>query len=425
VTRKKALIIGIDGVPRDLLQTMIDSGVMPGLAKFLASGYGLHPMKASLPDISSVSWTSFMTGENPGIHGIFGFTDLKPNSYLLTFPNSTAVKASTFWNRLHQEGKIGRSVILNVPNTYPAPPLQGLLVSGFVAIDFNRAVYPPSYIPWLKGMKYIIDVDMQKATDNPDGFYQDLCESLSIREAVATHLFDNEEHDLFLLCITETDRLHHFFFDRNETDLFREFYGKVGAFIHRLFRRAQEKWGDDLLFIVLSDHGFTLLKTEVNLNAFLAAAGILKIDKGKEFYEKIQTGTVAFAMDPGRIYIHKKGRYPNGHVEPEEVPVVKEQLGKLLSSLRDAAGNPIIRHIFDGNNIYHGPLATQGPDLVLIPYDGYDLKGNMRKEEVFTKDRFTGMHTWNNASLIIPEYLAAGDDYSIEMPARFIRTYFS
>lgn len=56
--QKKALIIGIDGLPRDLLVAMIEKGVMEGLGAILDTGYRIHSMKASLPDISSVSWTS-------------------------------------------------------------------------------------------------------------------------------------------------------------------------------------------------------------------------------------------------------------------------------------------------------------------------------------------------------------------------------
>ena len=94
---KKALIIGIDGVPHSLLDTYIEGDVMPNLKRILNEGYKLHKMNASIPDISSVSWTSFNTGVNPGEHGIYGFTDLKPDSYSLYFPNSKDIKAPTFW----------------------------------------------------------------------------------------------------------------------------------------------------------------------------------------------------------------------------------------------------------------------------------------------------------------------------------------
>ncbi len=130
---KKALIIGIDGVPRDLLLRMVERGVMKGLKSILDRGYRVHPMRASLPEISSVSWASFMTGVNPGEHSIFGFTHLEPASYRLHFTNSKDIHAPTFWQTLSKKGKIRKAVVMNIPSTYPAFPIDGLIVSGFVA----------------------------------------------------------------------------------------------------------------------------------------------------------------------------------------------------------------------------------------------------------------------------------------------------
>jgi hypothetical protein len=56
---------------------------------------------------------------------------------------------------------------------------------------------------------------------------------------------------------------------------------------------------------------------------------------------------------------------------------------------------------------------------------GYDLKGNMRKEEVFTSDIFTGMHTWNNAVLILPSHIKLEGTINVEFPAKVILEYFS
>ncbi len=128
--RKKALIIGIDGVPFELITRMFGTGIYEGTKTGCDGGYKGSQDAASLnPDISSVSWTSFMTGANPAEHGIYGFTDLRPNSYDLYFPNSRDIKAPTFWQELRDQGKINRTLILNIPNTYPTFPIEGLLVS--------------------------------------------------------------------------------------------------------------------------------------------------------------------------------------------------------------------------------------------------------------------------------------------------------
>lgn len=421
---KKALIIGIDGVPYELLQGLIEKGCMEGLKKIIDSGYRLHRMHASLPDISSVSWTSFMTGANPAEHGIFGFTELALNTYELYFPNSRDIKAPLFWQSLREQKRIKRSIILNIPNTYPAFPVDGLLVSGFVAIDFDKAVYPGNYIPILKDMGYIIDVDLLKAREDRDGFYNDLIESMKIREGISKKLLGEEDWDIAVVCITETDRLHHFFFNEKDTPLFDSFYRKVDRFITSIYNTAIKRYGDDILFLVLSDHGFEKLKTEVNLNAYLQEAGILRIDKTREFYERIDAGTIAFAMDPGRIYINYENRYPRGCVKEDGAETVRKKIKEVLFNLKDGNGVSVISQIFEKEDIYKGNFMQQAPDLVCIPRRGYDLKGNLRKDNVFTRDIFQGMHTWDNAVLITPEDIKINKEINIEFPSGIIKDYF-
>lgn len=422
---RKTLVIGLDGVPHGLLEGLVARGSMEGLKGLVGEGYAIHTMKASLPDVSSVSWTSFMTGTNPARHGIFGFTDLLSDSYDLYFPNSRDMRARPFWQDLQGEKKIERSIVLNVPSTYPAFPIKGLLVSGFVAIDFNKAVYPPSYIPFLRRMGYVIDVDLEKARENKEGFYGDLLSSLAVREEAAMTLLRDEPWDLFILCITETDRLHHFFFSEKNSPRFDDFYRRVDRFVTRVITAARERFGDDIQLILLSDHGFTELQTEVNVNAYLQEKGVLKIDPGREYYDRIDRGTVAFAMDPARIYIHTRGRYPRGHIDEGDKAKVKEEIRGLLFDLKDRAGNRVIKEIFDRDEIYEGPFLDRAPDFVCLPVRGFDLKGNLRKKEVFTTEAFTGMHTRDDAFLMFRGERPEKDHLTIEDPAKMIRDFHS
>jgi predicted AlkP superfamily phosphohydrolase/phosphomutase len=423
--QKKALIIGIDGVPFGLITRMMEQGYMKELKRICDGGYTVHTMRASYPDISSVSWTSFMTGANPAEHGIFGFTDLKPNSYDLYFPNSRDIKAPTFWHTLHEQGKANRALILNIPNTYPAFPIDGLLVSGFVAIDFTKAVYPPSYIAPLQRMGYIIDVDLMKVREDKDAFYQDLVESLAIRQNVSYKLIAEEEWDISVICVTETDRLHHFFYDKKDSIVFQDFYKRVDAFIANTYRAFETKYGKEFLFLILSDHGFTEQITEVNLNAYLKDKGFLVTNENRGYYDKIDTGTFAFAMDPGRIYINYEKKFPRGQVKPSEAGQIKDRLKEALLSLTDGRGANIIKEILDKEKIYKGPYYGSAPDLICISQDGYDLKGNLRKKEVFSSDIFKGMHTGDDATLIVPKSITFDRQATIEDPARIIMDYFS
>ena len=421
---KKALIIGIDGVPFGLITQMMEQGYMKELKRICDEGYMVHPMRASYPDISSVSWTSFMTGANPAEHGIFGFTDLKANSYDLYFPSSRDIKAPTFWQTLHEKGKAKRALVLNIPNTYPAFPIDGLLVSGFVAIDFNKAVYPSSYVSTLQRMGYVIDVDLMKVREDKDGFYQDLVESIAIREKVCLKLLSDEEWDISVLCVTETDRLHHFFFDKKDTVVFQDFYRRVDAFIANTYRAFEKKYGRDFLFIILSDHGFTEQTTEVNLNAFLKEKGFLFTNESREYYDKIDTGTTAFAMDPGRIYINHEGKFPRGNIRPSEAGQLKDRLKQMLLNLTDGKGAKVLKEILDKETIYRGPYYDDAPDLICISNNGYDLKGNLRKQEIFSTDIFKGMHTGDDATLIVPKNINFERQATIEDPAGIIIDYF-
>jgi len=69
--KKRVCVIGLDGVPYSLLLDLAQKGNMPTVTQLLDSGH-LHRMKASLPEISAVSWTDFMTGTNSELTGFLG-----------------------------------------------------------------------------------------------------------------------------------------------------------------------------------------------------------------------------------------------------------------------------------------------------------------------------------------------------------------
>jgi predicted AlkP superfamily phosphohydrolase/phosphomutase len=54
------------------------------------------------------------------------------------FPNFSHLKAPTLWDELARQDR--KTVVINMPATYPARQINGALISGFVAIDINKAV---------------------------------------------------------------------------------------------------------------------------------------------------------------------------------------------------------------------------------------------------------------------------------------------
>lgn len=97
------------------------------------------------------------------------------------FPNFKNLKTQTLWEELGGKGK--KTVVINMPATYPAREINGAIISGFVSLDINKAVYPPSLIPRLKQMGYRIDPDTMKARHDHDFLFRDLVPRLkSVKE---------------------------------------------------------------------------------------------------------------------------------------------------------------------------------------------------------------------------------------------------
>ncbi|MFQ5771715.1 MAG: hypothetical protein ACE5HX_14370, partial [bacterium] len=62
---------------------------------------------------------------------------------------------------------------------------------------------------------------------------------------------------------------------------------------------------------------------------------------------------------------------------------------------------PIIREVIKREDIYEGQNFKVAADLIAVPYDGYDLKGNVNKEVFGEKGPLVGMHTFEDSLLFI------------------------
>lgn len=403
LVRKKAVVIGLDGTPYSLIQKLTQQGTCPNLSKLLSTG-SLREMKSTHPPVSSVAWSSFMTGMNPAKHGIFGFSERIPHTYDVYYPNSSHVMGTPIWNILGNYNK--RSIVINVPSTYPASEMNGILIAGFVAIDLTRATFPNSVVPALKKMGYKIDVDTELIHESKDKLFDDLFLTLESRTRAILHFIKTEVFGLFIGIFTETDRLHHFFWnyteenDQKYSPLFLDYYKRIDTAIGKIL----ENIDDNTTLILLSDHGFCALKQEVYINHWLNKEGLLnfKTAPPKSLFH-IGDGSKAYCMDPGRIYINLKGREPNGCVEPgNDYEELRNTIISGLIKLKDPATQTnIIDRIHKREEIYHGKYFDRAPDLVIEPKHGYDLKGAIYSETFLSKGIFSGMHTYDDAFVYI------------------------
>ncbi|MDY7081884.1 MAG: alkaline phosphatase family protein, partial [Halobacteria archaeon] len=203
----KVAFIGIDAVPRSLLRDMIDDGRFPNLEKLAETG-SLTGMNAVVPAESSACWPAMTTGTNPGKTGVLGFQDRERDSYETYIPLGSHVKSERVWDIVGKEGK--RSVICNVPVTFPPDDINGTLVSGFLTPGVDKASSDPDVVEYLESIDYRIDVDASLGHEDKREFIEDAHETLESNAEAVLHFIEEEEWSLLWHVFMTTDRMNHF-----------------------------------------------------------------------------------------------------------------------------------------------------------------------------------------------------------------------
>jgi predicted AlkP superfamily phosphohydrolase/phosphomutase len=420
----KVLMLGLDGATFDVIIPWVQSGKLPHFARLFSQGISgrLH---STIPPMSPPAWNSFMTGTNPGKHGIYDFTGRKPHSYETQFINASWRRASTLWHHLSQAGK--RVAVLSVPFTYPPEQVNGLMVSGMDApgiaglVD-RSATYPPELCDEINSN--IGDYPMGPnlfAYTNPADMVDAAVRTIEKKAAAASYLYAKEDWDFFMFVLGETDAASHRFWrfhDANSPLRDDEpLAPQVANAMLTIYQKADEVIGQfltlaaqDTLVVVMSDHGNGGDSDKaVYLNRWLERQGLLKFRTiiksatiGVEFAKqlglkvlppKIKTllfrmtnipnmmeswtrfsaidwkQTRAFSEETPyfpSIWINLKGREPLGIVEQDEYDTVCEQLITQLKLWRNPyTGQRMVKQVYRRDELYSGPHAAQAPDLTV------------------------------------------------------------
>ncbi|MBN1661355.1 MAG: alkaline phosphatase family protein [Anaerolineae bacterium] len=353
-------------------------------------------------------------------HNIFGFIDRDPATYKQFIPTGRNMHARTLWEVLSDASK--RVIVVNVPVTYPPRQVNGIMVAGFLSPTLEKAVYPPGYLPTLQSLGYIVDADPWKARESKDLALEEVNKTLDARLRTLFHLYDHEEWDYLHVHIMKTDRLHHFLWQQMEeadpiyAPAFYDFYRRIDDALGELAGRLD----DQTTLIWMADHGFCSIKKEVYVNKWLMDNGWLRLrtvpPDRKKGLDEIDPSSVAYSLDPGRVFIRVRGREKEGPVAPgAEYEALRDQIAAAALALRDPdSGDAIFQQVFKREELYHGPHLEQAADLILAPHDGYDPKGPLYKEDLTYKgDELVGMHTHHDAMLYIGGHQVAQTRFSV------------
>lgn len=394
--QKRMVVLGLDGL--SLKQAQRLGVALPNIRRIAKRA---RTVQAEIPELSPVNWTSFFTGQGPERHGTFGFSRINPKTYELSITNSSHIQSPTIFDALSQHGLVSR--VVNLPNTYPAFPIKGMLISGFVAHELPQAVYPPFLAPNLSQLNYKLEADTQRGATDIKYLLSELRATLDARLKALDLLWKDHAWDLFIQVFTETDRLFHFFMDavdhvdhKHHMDCMRFFADwdyALGCFLDKYDALPSPK-----RLMVLADHGFTLIKTEVCLNTWLKQAGFLSLNGSPQNEwdaSSISSESKAFALDPGRIYIHTP-KFSRGKVPHAETRHLIERIKNQLTDLT-FQGERVIEQVHLGSELYpHSPF-DETPDLVCQASPGFDLKAKFDRQHVFGLHGRTGTHTVDGA----------------------------
>lgn len=145
---KRVIVIGLDGFDPIIVESMLDAGDLPNLARLRREG-GYSRIQTTYPALTPVAFSTLATGTNPGGHGIFDFIRRDPSTYLLDFslnrhehkraylpPKALNLRRGVaLWTLLSAAGI--PSAILRWPCTYPPDAIVGRMLSGMGVPDLR------------------------------------------------------------------------------------------------------------------------------------------------------------------------------------------------------------------------------------------------------------------------------------------------
>lgn len=419
----KVLVIGLDGATLDLIEPWAQQGKLPNLSRIMHEGMFAR-LHSTLPPYTAQAWTTMVTGVNAGQHRIYDFWEREFSTYGFNLTNARSRAAPAIWNILSDAGL--RSIVVNVPMTYPPEPINGIMISGRDTPGLDSPFTYPAEIrhhldEWSGGHYVIVPNDWRAMQQGkPAEAHAELVGEINSRFRVMKHLLSEQPWDFAMFVVGATDGAHHFFwkyFDPHHPLYDPSEASTYANVILDIYQRCDQYIGEllaiippETLVIIVSDHGGGAEPSlTFSINNWLAHQGWLTyanrnipqelstatLTRIKSFATKAipyQTltklravwpdsirrktealslfsginwaKTVAFSEERrGNVWINVQGREPDGIVPPG---TPYEQLrDAIVSSLSSVVDPKTQKSLF--TRVWRKEEVFSGPYLELIP----------------------------------------------------------
>jgi predicted AlkP superfamily phosphohydrolase/phosphomutase len=141
--KPRAIVIGLDSVPLELIVRFAKEGAMPNVASLMRRGAANRAV-ACIPAWTPTNWATLATGAWPGTHGAANWHDVEagqgPGRLRLSTFDSRAITADTIWEAAERQGL--RSLVLAYPGSSPSRLKRGLVVAPLTAGLVTRPIAP-------------------------------------------------------------------------------------------------------------------------------------------------------------------------------------------------------------------------------------------------------------------------------------------
>ncbi|MFC2062037.1 alkaline phosphatase family protein [Elusimicrobiota bacterium] len=420
---KPLVVLGLDGADFTIIERFIDSGSMPNIKKAMDSGV-FCKMKTVIPPVTAPAWASFMTGVNPGKHGLFDFMRLE-NDYSFKPVSSIDIKVPAVWDIISAENK--KVAIINVPMTYPPHKVNGVMIGGMLTPkDAIDKTYPEEY--WDEVKKefeyYEIFPSEVYSPNNINSFSNTLFQSVKTKHEYLKHLIEKGEYDLIVFVVNETDIAQHglmhticdshpnkkFAKDKSEETVLEKLYERIDMIVGYLIDSNTD-------FMIMSDHGSGPLLRFFNMNNFLIKEKFIKVKRSplsilkfilfkmgftpKNVYKillRLKLGRLRRDMDKrrkgyrlmrklffsfddvdwsrtsaysfgatGPIRLNKKGREPEGVVEESAEDKILDSIEQKLRKIKGLD----LTSCYRKEDIYNGKYVEDAADMICF-FDGLE-----------------------------------------------------
>lgn len=425
--KKRIMLIGLDGATFDIIKPMVDAGRLPTLAKLMAEG-SWGELRSTVLPVTPPAWGSFMTGKNPGKHGVYGFYAPSNGTYETQMVTGLSIKSKKIWDYLDNE-RVG---LIDIPLTFPPQKINGYMISGWpVPSEESIFTYPPElHTEVIREVgNYVMDTTIiaMGSRSGPIEALRHLYRYTNMRKDAALYLLRKKgPFDLFMVVFRGTDFLQHAtfkLFDEEYCKLNPELSKKFKEVLFQFYERMDEivaelirAMGEHSITIIMSDHGGGPMKKRFYINRWFKKEGFLSLKArvstigmsvGRKPLSEILQRRGAFYLDffipasfkgmripylkrytkhpsslinwkktkafanptwsDEAIRINLRGREPNGIISQENYDKVRDKIIEKLMEVKDPeTGEKIIQKAYKREEVYHGPYTEDAPDILVL-----------------------------------------------------------